>query len=633
MSNANNVKMMTEKEFTEYENSDQAAHTIPPKLHMYSVAEISTANPVYKGTGIKQDMLRKKENERTLLIWSPQGLKELLLDKCIPEQTANQIVQMYSENEDKNGTGKIVYNWTSRTMIKKRMAIPTYSVRALIGILTTIMPQPVQAIRNALLHGNSAEEMYTEEMSTILDFAVFISKPYAVRKIMAFEAEKNGGQIRSIHRSTDMGQQGRRFSESDIEDLINRTVLMSFCPLICRSVPVTDRGNGYLILTDCTVESWVGEKMITTHQVSMSSMTGRADRLNYRLKHYLCTEEQYAAATIQQRRKVITRRMYNDQMSKLRYPKVKVTRPAVHHIRNGFYVQWTCNLTGQKFIMFTRSAERMNRLVKCTAICAELESGVQKSTVNKGFGNSIIPTELMAETVRPYTPEGVYFKTLKFTMYNLFEYLFRRSVNIQEGLEVHKKTKMIGRNNECTPLYELQDSDILNSVQKLVIKTELALTEELPKCSDHRERRVEMYRELWSMENNNKPCRITRRQYTDLRNTVLEELKELWESEKSAPALPDPVLLYGTPVIEEKEIGILEIPSGAMAMHYSHNEHLFSSEISVRALVKRSDDELTELSGNPNVRKFSEYKTVQVSIPCWETTAGHLYIEQNHDDV
>jgi len=543
---------------------------------------------------------------------------------------AEEIVRLYTLNEDKAGTGKMVYNWTDKNMVQKRMPIPTYSVRALIGILTTIMPQPVQAIRDALIHGGTTEEMYTEEMSTILAFAMYISTPYANRKIMAYEAEKNGGQIRTIHRSTDMGQQGRRFSESDIGDLINRTVLMSFCPLICRSVPVTDKGNGYLILTDCTVEMWIGEKTITTQQVSMSSMTGRADRLKFRLRHYLCTEEQYASATPKQQRKFITEQMYNDGMSKLRYPKQVKTRPVVEHLRSGFFVQWTCNLTGQKFRIFTQSIARANRLVKCTAISGELETGVQQATQTGEFGESTtVATELIANTVKVYSPAGIYFKTLKFNMYNLFEYLFRRSVDIQENLDLHKTTKMIGRNLDCTPLQAMLDDGILNSVQKLIVKTELTLVQDLPNCGEHRDKRVEMYRHLWSTEHGGEYCKISRYQYTELRDTVLAELKELWEQEKTT-VLPLPVLLYGYKMPEtEVEDRTVELPLGVRQF----TGDVFSSEVMVKALVKRTPEELSvfQLTETVRVRKYSEYKTVQVAIPCWESSSGQLYIEQNHD--
>jgi len=169
----------------------------------------------------------------------------------------------------------------------------------------------------------------------------------------------------------------------------------------------------------------------------------------------------------------------------------------------------------------------------------------------------------------------------------------------------------------------------LNSVQKLVVKTELTLVQDLPNCGDHRDRRVEMYRHLWSAEHNGEWCRITRYQYTELRNTVLAKLKELWEQEKTT-VLPLPVLLYGYKMPEtEVEACTVELPLGVRQF----TGDVFSSEVMVKALVKRTPEELAvfQLTETVRVRKYSEYKTVQVAIPCWESSSGQLYIEQNHD--
>lgn len=88
---------------------------------------------------------------------------------------------------------------------------------------------------------------------------------------------------------------------------------------------------------------------------------------------------------------------------------------------------------------------------------------------------------------------------------------------------------------------------------------------------------------------------------------------------------------YGTPEVITEPVYTGEKVSVPSAVR-GFTGHVFTSEVMVNALVKRTDEELHELQNNERVRKYSEYKTVQVAVPCWESTSGQMYIEQNHDD-
>lgn len=616
------------------------ASDCPPTLRTVSPVHPNTMAfpPVFKGTGIRRDRDRKKMEKRVRLDWSEQTFREMMLDKGIPPEIIEKCVQRYIADRLISGEhtpGKTVYTWTSEKLVNKICAVPNLSVSLIIVILTDIMPQPVQKITQQVVHGSSrnfGEDVYTDEMSTILAFTLFWVTPYAVRKIRNFENLISGTVYgRSLYRTTDSGQHGRRFSESDISDIINRTVLMTFLPLVCRTVPITDKGKGYVIVNSCTVKVSTGEHTFLVED-RMGLATGQADSLNRRYKKYRCTTEQYAAASPEQQKRMITDEMYSEKMASFKLPKQKKQRPIQKVTTNGWWIEYTCTLTGQKFKVFTQSLSRSERLSSYTGFTAELDEEMMYDGTVGAFGQGDVQaTTLTAKSVRPYIPTAVFARTLKFVMYSLFEYLFRRSVGINELLGVHRTTKMAIKNFDMPfSLYELLESGKpLNSVQKDVVTVELTLPEHLP-TGKPGVRRVLMYRELVFQRTGYENW-TTVQQYRDLKERVYSEILECIEFEKQLAILPFTELSPGPglfPVVEDRTV---TVPS-----FIEYDGTVYSDVVMVSGVIKRTEDEMEALYNNPAIVKLGKnahYKTVQWECPCWKSVHGdHVYIEQNHDD-
>lgn len=603
--------------------------------------------PVYRGTGVKRDRDRVKVEKRSRLEWSEQTHREMMLDKGIPPEMVDKLTAAYKavrENtvQDKRFNGKTLYKWTGKNLVEKVCSVPNASVRMFIGVLTALMPQPtVQAIRQQFVHDDSdRDQLYTEEMSSVLAFAIWWTHPYAERKIMAFENERTGRVYgRTLHRSTDMGQQGRLFSDADISDVVNRTILLSFCPVLCRAVPVSDKGSGYVVLSKCTARMEIGEHQCRTSK-NKSTLCGREDAIKARYKKYRCTESQYLNATDKQRKHMITDHMYNELMSELPsiyYMELKDARKRVQNItenmvtRKGWWVVYTCSETGQQFRVFTQSVSRAERLCSYTGITAEMDESIAERPKVGLFGaGEQKPTLLRADNVQRFSSEGVYFKTLKFMMYNIYEYLFRRAVEFNEMFSEHNTTRKAKRNYETEfSLYtfwmQAQNGRKFTTEQLDVMDVELTLPEHLP-TGRPGYRRVLMYRDLFFKRTGHEST-ISRWDYEKLKERVYSELRIIAEQDAAIPVQPFSEPLPG-PGLFKVDTNPLYVPRALPSTGIWYND-----EVVITGMAKRTAAEIEELDNNPRVRKYSEYKAVHVTIPCWKSTDGQVYIEQNHDDV
>lgn len=584
--------------------------------------------PVYKGTGVKRDRDRAKVEKRSRLEWSEQTHREMMLDKGIPSEMVNKLIAAYktvreTTAQDKRFNGKTLYKWTGNNLVEKACSVPNSSVRMFIGILTTLMPQPtVQAIRQQFVHDNGdRDQLYTEEMSSVLAFAIWWTHPYAERKIMAFENERTGRVYgRTLHRSTDMGQQGRLFSDADISDVVNRTILLSFCPVLCRAVPVSDKGSGYVILSKCTARMEIGEHTITATR-NKSTLCGREESLKRKFKKGLISVQEY-----------------NEKMSELpsiHYMETRKKRRQTYTERKwtakGWWIVYTCSETGQEFRVFTQSVTRAERLCSFTGITAEMDESIAERPKAGLFGvGEQKPTLLLSNSVTRFSPEGVYFKTLKFMMYNIYEYLFRRAVEFNEMFSEHNTTRKAKRNYETEfSLYtfwmQAQNGRKFTTEQLDVMDVELTLPEHLPTARPSY-RRVQAYRDLFFKRTGHEST-ISRWDYEKLKERVYSELRIIAEQDAAIPVQPFSEPLPG-PGLFKVDTNPLYVPRALPSTGIWYND-----EVVITGMAKRTAAEIEELDNNPRVRKYSEYKTVHVTIPCWKSTDGQVYIEQNHDDV
>ena len=625
-------------EVADYVNNDSAPCHVVIRSPMYENG--SSLPPMYKGTGIKRDRERAKVDNRSRLDWSEETFTVMLLDKGIPAKMVDQLVQAYTVLRDSipRTPGKTLYKWTGNDLVDKCCSVPNAAVRIVIGVLTTNMPQPtVQEIRNHMVHDGNTEQLYTDEMSSVLAFAIWWTKPYAERKIMSFENERTGRVYgRTLHRTTDMGQQGRLFSDADISDIVNRSILISFCPIICRVIPVSDKGTGYLVLGKCTAKKEIGEHVMS-RAGNKGTLCGSQDALKRRFKKYRCTPEQWAAASLKNQKQWITEQMYNDLMSEL--PSIyaiesrqKRNQVYSEHMvtRQGWWIVYTCTETGQKFRVFTQSASRADRLSSFTGIVAELDGSIADAPKAGIFGvGEQPPTILRADSVQQYNSEGVYFKTLKFMMYNIFEYLFRRAVEFNEMFSEHNTTRKAVRNYETEfSLYgfwkQAKNGRAFTHEQLDIMDVELTLPENLPQAKAGY-RRVQLYRDNFWRRTGHEST-ITRWNYEKLKERVYSELRIIAESDAAVPVQPFTEMTAGPGLLPVEKCPLYvprALPCDGIWMN---------SEIQVRGLVKRTSEEIDALDKDPRVLKYSEYKTVHVDIPVWESTDGRMYIEQNHDD-
>ena len=579
------------------------------------MVKVKISSPLYKNTGIVRDRARKSLQECTRLQWSEQTFREMMMDFRIPPDMADEIVKLYTAARETivMTGGTTVYQW-SNELQQKVCSVDNGSVRAVIEILCSVMPQPsVDDLRNHLVHA-CTEPLYTEEMSSMLEFAVYWVKPYTERKVRSFENERTG-RVNGIelYRTTDAGQQGRIFSESDITDLVNRTILISFCPLICRAVPVTDKGNGIIVLKSCTARMEIGEHVLTGTG-NRSTLSGKEETLKRRYKKYKCTEEQWAAASPKEKRLLITERMYNEGMSKV--PSVEKVERRRKRIKNyterkknyaGWFIVYTCSETGQEFSTFTQSLQRAERLSSYTSIVAVMEDSLVDSLTVGLFGTVEHPVMLINNSVTKYTPSGVYFRTLKYMMYTIYEYLFRRSVEItDQNLAEHRYSKMARKFVHDTDfsLYEASEH-LLTNEQKDVVEVELTLTEFLPHHEDHRERRVSLYRRL-VYDRTGKWPNVGRYQYEKLKAKVYTEILEIMNSDQKVEIGPPEEMSTGfNPLLlPAKQPDPIQIPLGARMF----NAPVFSTKVVVftyeepRTEEPRSRGTEARRESNPGLR-------------------------------
>jgi len=383
----------------------------------------------------------------------------------------------------------------------------------------------------------------------------------------------------------------------------------------------------------------MGEHLCRTSK-NKSTLCGREDALKARYKKYRCTESQYLNATDKQRKHMITDHMYNELMSELPsvyYMEMKDARKRVHNItenmvtRKGWWVVYTCSETKQQFRVFTHSLARAERLCSYTGITAEMDESIAERPKAGLFGvGEQKPTLLRADNVQRFSAEGVYFKTLKFMMYNIYEYLFRRAVEFNEMFSEHNTTRKAKRNYETEfSLYtfwmQAQNGRKFTNEQLDVMDVELTLPEHLPTARPGY-RRVLMYRDLFFKRTGHEST-ISRRQYNNLKARVYSELRVIAEQDAAIPVQPFSEPIPG-PGLFKVDASPLYVPRALPSTGIWYND-----EVVVTGMAKRTVAEIEELDNNPRVRKYSEYKAVHVAIPCWKSTDGQVYIEQNHDDV
>lgn len=460
--------------------------------------EVRSVRKVYRRIGGQVDL----EYETLDMRSDRDAIHRFMTDYVVDPELIERTLKVWDElvsTMPLNGTGR-TYKWRSGL----KSVQYTFELRSLLALINTLvhcMPEPVQEIRHTLVHGDDGEQKnkadimfsYDDTVQAYIRFAVAIVTPYAVRKIRG-EERRMTGQVyeRSLYRTTDMGQGGRRFSDADISDILSRTILAAFFPLYCRTLPLTDKGKAYVLVKSCTVVSCKVGKRTYTGKEGVES-----------LKHLDTMVRKF-------RKGKITEQEYNDFLSKFTLPKIG-KRTVVRKItKNGFWITLKCDQTGQVFKVFTRSASRADELKQLSSFSGEVNKVIP---VDKGE-----VTEMLAESVYSWSVEGTFFRSLKAMTRNLYRFLMRRTEYDDQTITEHAESRAMRKHREHPfSLKEVMDehNGILTDVQKYIIEVETSL-EVVPSTVHRNNRKVWMYNRLVEARTGINP-ELTRYKYEQLR--------------------------------------------------------------------------------------------------------------------
>jgi hypothetical protein len=534
--------------------------------------------------------------ELTLFEAVQRFMEDHLVPPALVESTVKTFIQLYSESTMMDGSG-ILYSWNSG-LKKVQYRFTAKAVQAFITAMVDNMPEPVQKIRNEILHGTNVQFEFDPGVQKYMRCADKLCTPYMIRKISQHERMITGQVYeRALHRTTDSGQGGRRFSDADVSDIMGRTMILAFCPLYCRSIPITDKGHAFVAVRKASVRRWIGTRTVNR----------RAG--NRGMKKLWDTVKKFRANKI-------TEQEYNEFLSKFNPKNAKMQ--AWKETNTGFWIEWTCEQTGQKFRTFTRSAGRAEQLSNMTSFCGEGEKVYNTADSEPMF--------MEPSSVFSYRQEGRFFRTLKHITRNLYRYLFRRTEHDDMLVTEHKSSLMARKSNrihEFSMNELMEESSLLTPEQLDIVATELTLPENLPITQNDRERRVEMFRQLVAERTGSVPD-ITRHEYAKLREREFIEIRHKLESSSSELLYDNLSELVSS---EMKEIAVkmnTGRPSKKRAV-YS-----FTPERTVTRQFRKSVLPFTGQSG----AKWIMSTTVKVgkfTLDGWQTDKGYYLNETTGD--
>lgn len=558
---------------------------------------------IRKGWGDK----RSAENDllkRTQVPFSFSRILKLCADFGVCEESLRDFAEAYTElyrTHSVRGEGKMVIRWIGVHLDKFQMAVPNWAVRLIIDTLATIMPQPVHLIRNAAVHA-TPEQAMDENIHALLRVAMLFCTPIGRRKIANFEGLITGRTFsREMYRSSDMGQHGRLFSDSDITDILNRAFLITFQPLFIRTVPITDRGLGRLVLTNCTatVEQC---KHVMEENHSFRSAVQTEMRLLRRLHDPLCSEKRRAKIQAQ------LEHLYTmtDEQAAYIPPTTK------RNNRTVFRILFTCNDTGEQYETFTRHIGKAERLSRLTSLSGEVIR-IPETKVSEGlFGRTVtqIPGEVRVKTVRPYRVQGRYFSALSMCIQGLHRYLHRRPEDADPIITEHRDSVRYRPANEKSPI-ALDDilslGLIASSTEQAIIETEMIADSDLPQYIRPDSRRVHVFNEIRG-QLTSKPSTIGRREYSRMKERMFSEFAERVQAyldfiENQKPEQPAPA---------QMDRGFVVRPIQAEPLRFPKIKAIFDGETKIVGAVERCTED---------------------GFPYWETNTGHTFCIQDHDAV
>lgn len=279
--------------------------------------------------------------------------------------------------------------------------------------LNKCKPVPLTSARHEMVHGKREYSgAYVQAHQDYITFAVQLLTPLIRLRIQSEEFRIRGRMVRVYAGSRQVGHRGteRLFGESDISDIIDKTVLTVFCPLISRTIPIRGVGQGVCVMERCTVY----------------------------------------------KRECVRTEKYLDHTDGKLYT----------HTLHGWMVVFTDCTTGEVVQTFTQSPSRLDYLIGltgCTGIIADRfiavdAKGEQLDTTNPVLYESTEPTdnpEFIADSIGSYNHERAFNSVLVGTIRQHYRVLNRRSDHEDALIAEHKKNRNNRTHGEELPLYEL----------------------------------------------------------------------------------------------------------------------------------------------------------------------------------
>lgn len=312
-----------------------------------------------------------------------------------------QLLKDVQENSELQlmGPGVFTYDTTDYADAQGenfRFIIPRWAVRLLSVALWKCKPVPMNSARHEMAHGRSVYSgSYSECHSAYIDFCVRLLTPSIKMRIDSEEYRIRGRLTREYAGSRQVGHRSteRLFSESDISDIIDKTILTVFCPLIVRTVPIRGIGTGLCVMERCTVQS--------------AGLTSR------------------------------------------RYPKMDHRRNKVEmYTEHGYMVKFTDLMTGETVQAFTEELSRRDQMLSfksCTGVLAEkLQSFDDNPEGNPALYEhpeyNDVP-EFSTDTVWPMYTERAFSATLVGIIRQHYRVLNRRTNHEEFLIAEHKKNR------------------------------------------------------------------------------------------------------------------------------------------------------------------------------------------------
>lgn len=316
---------------------------------------------------------------------------------------------------DPMGPAVFLYKCADQQGVLREFVIPRWAVRLLSTALAKCKPVPLSAVRNEFGHGKRTYSgAYVQCHQDYITFVQVLVTPLIELRIRNEEFRIRGRMVREYAGSRQVGHTGRErlFSASDITDIVDKTMLMVYTPLLVRTVPLRGVGHGIGVMERCTVSMEAAERTYRRYDIKLDLYRNDTEQ------GYICT--------------------FTDQM------------------------------TGESVQAFTQSysqAEYFCTLNGCTGTIGDVEAFMSDNDAavngNPALYEHVDSGEFNPDSIIPYRHERVFNSVLIGMIRTQFRSLYRRTDREDKMISEHKKKRDMRRSsvNEV-PLYALLSAKV-----------------------------------------------------------------------------------------------------------------------------------------------------------------------------